>query len=179
MFRTLIFCAFIFFNVVEAQVITNKVDYDRLTELLLENKASYFYAIDKDDWEVAQILVDFGSDVNKLGVFKYCKMTPLEYASGHKKIDFVNFFIQHGADVNVGSPLYHLIVSSHIEPRMQSVIPIAKILIENGADVNKVISNISLLSQVTNITVPNKNPGMIPKLKMDLTKLLLENGARL
>jgi hypothetical protein len=89
-------------------------------------------AASKGDLEMAQVLFDFGVDVNIKNDYD---ATPLLFASNHDP-GVVQFLLDHGADPNIGAwngdgtgetPLHYASESGRIE--------IARLLIEHGASV--------------------------------------------
>ena len=94
------------------------------------------------DRRVAELLLDKGSHLHKEDVLRY---TPLHYATSAGHTDVVEFLLERGADPNrpnrMGETPLH-IISFYIGRLGQGDVKlIAKLLIDNGADVNMVADN--------------------------------------
>ena len=96
-----------------------------------DGKTPLHYAAEYWKEEVAKLLIDAGSDINKGD--KDGK-TPLHYAARYGKEDVAKVIIEAGADINKGngdgnSPLHYAARYGEED--------VAKVLIEAGADINK------------------------------------------
>lgn len=122
-------------------------------------KCPLFLAIKKHEDDVAKLLITKGCNVNvtcwdeQNTMLRGTLITPLMVAILRKNYDMVKFLIDHGADVNLGQCKYYYHAHSHIRKNcyctaltlslicysFQSFNPqISDLLIEHGADINKV-----------------------------------------
>jgi ankyrin repeat protein len=152
--------------------------YTDIVELLIENKANVnesagdnytplHYAIKNDNYEIAEILIENGADVDNQPDGDEDHPTPLYLAVECGWQDFVELLIDNDADIDKvsgqdinGSPLY---IAAYLNDP-----DIVKFLIERGADINRVNNHGETPLDVA------KRGGY-----MDIVKLLTDSEARI
>lgn len=113
-------------------------DYNKVKQMLSEDKSlmkhtyPLFRAIDGSRKDIAELLIDYGADINeKAGCRHHC--TPLMYATSHQNIDMMGFLIKKGSQINLTDNHGEtaLIYAARID-----FIKGMELLLDNGAKIN-------------------------------------------
>jgi ankyrin repeat protein len=132
------------------------------------NGLSYFYlALHRGHFDIADYLIENGANINKQ---EETGLSPLMIACEERRIDIVKYLISNKVDYNLKTKdnttaLYHICTKPHIED-LEETSAIAKILIDNGAEIN--IESIH-----------NSPLHVAAKWNAELVKLLVENNAKI
>ena len=122
--------------------------------------------------EIIKLLIDYGADVNKVGIRGY---TPIVWAAGNKHaknaLDIIKMLVENGADINLGK-IGGINVALSIAIQRGNI-DICKYLIENGADVTgKDDKNKTLLDYL------KENDKISEEDKAELEKLLMPKAKK-
>jgi len=160
----------ILLNRPDAARIINIVDSDGLTALT--------HAIKNNHLECVKLLIEQGADVNKVNLLEddgvTSRLTPLFYATRLGNPHIVNALIQAGADVRHdfknGLTALHIVASKNDED-----LDIARLLLDNGADVNARYTDIKSIYISDRDSTPLNDA--IQNTHTNLIRLLVERGA--
>ncbi|NJL59158.1 MAG: hypothetical protein HC887_05435 [Desulfobacteraceae bacterium] len=114
-------------------------DYNKVKQMLSEDKSliknTYpllFRAIRSSRKDVAELLIDYGADVNKKAEGRY-NPTPLIYATVIQNIDMMGFLLTKGAHVDLSDSLGR---TALIYAAEEDFIRGTELLLDNGAKIN-------------------------------------------
>ncbi len=118
-----------------------------------------WWAIFRGEKERALKLIKEGADVNEHSEHKI--PTPLEAASELGDIEIVEALVEHGADVNLRSPLFYAVLYGRIE--------VVRFLLAKGADINHCSRGVRTPTALLGACSPNVE-------NVEILKLLVKNG---
>ena len=100
------------------------------------------FALFRQNTDIAQILLDYGADINKLNIISGDSILSgmiVEDRATYKNIDMIKFLLERGANPNIGksNPLYH--VAACLNTTL--TLPTTYLLLDYGADPNQKNAN--------------------------------------
>ena len=152
-----------------AEILIEKADINKQDK---KGNSPLHTAILQEKFELADLLIEKNADVNVTGLYRTVKnQSPLYQAIIKGNFDLAKKLLEKKADPNItdseGSfPLAEVVIRSDANPEF------IKLMLENGADVNKQEKNGS-----TALLYVASNKGLNPKTRQEIVKLLLDKGA--
>ena len=139
-------------------------------------------AIQEKNYEIAKLLIEKGADINSLneytptygGIFKETAFYIL--CSQDPDSDMIPYFIEHGADLNLGN---FLPITLIITEDFQKYLNLTQLLIKRGANLNKpsLFKCYDVLGQYSPFVYPIEKIITSTPVNFELLKLFVENGA--
>jgi ankyrin repeat protein len=149
-----------------------------------DGRTPLHYAVNNKVPEVVNALVDLGADMN---IKDDTNHTPFLYAVCTGKVEIAEILLSKGVNVNYNegpmSPL-HMLVMSKMSGMMsgENTVPMAKLLIANGADINAKTQNgqtpLDLAKNVGNTEMVQYLSGIQDKAEIDRISAMYANRLR-
>jgi ankyrin repeat protein len=177
--RTTLMAAAAHGNLERVKILLNRPDAARIINIAdSDGLTALTHAIKNNHLECVKLLIEQGADVNKVNLVEddgvTSRLTPLFYATRLGNPHIVNALIQAGADVRHdfknGLTALHIVASKNDED-----LDIARLLLDNGADVNARYTDIKSIYISDRDSTPLNDA--IQNTHTNLIRLLVERGA--